>query len=106
MKLVVNVVSAGPGARGWVGTGVPQGGGRALHFFEELSAIIKDFEKKLGYNQYLQKKSLGALGYNPQFRLACANFSEKLVPSARTNARETISCHFGVVFVPIRLLGG
>ena len=61
MKILVNVVSAGPGARGWVIQTVPQGGGRALHFFEELSVIIKDFEKKLGYNQYLQKKLLGAL---------------------------------------------
>ena len=83
MKILVNVVSAGPGARGWVAQGVPQGGGRALHFFEELLVIINTVEKKLGYNQYLQKKSLGALGYNPHFRLACANFSEKLVPSAR-----------------------
>ena len=54
-----------------------------LDFFEELSAIIKDFEKNFGYNQYLHKKLLGALGYNQQFRLACANFSEKLAPSAR-----------------------
>jgi len=49
---------------------------------------------------------LGALGYNPQFRLACANFSEKFAPTARTNARKTISCDFEVVFVPFRLLGG
>ena len=83
MKILVNVVSAGPGARGWVVLGVPQGGGRALHFFEELSARIKDFEKNFGYNQYLHKKLLGTLSYNQQFCLACANFSEKLVPSAR-----------------------
>ena len=85
--------------------GVPQGGGRALHFFEELSAIIDTFGKKLSYNQYLQKKSLGALGYNPQFRLACANFSEKLAPSARINVHKTISCDAEVVFVQFPLLG-
>ena len=89
-----------------MGLTVPQGGGRALHFFEELLVVINTFGKKLGYNQYLQKKSLGALGYSPQFRLACDNFSEKLVPSARTNAHETILCHSGVVFVPFRRLGG
>ena len=40
LKLVVNVVSAGPGARGCVDQSVHQGGGRPPHFFEELSVII------------------------------------------------------------------
>ena len=56
-------------------------GGGGLSFFEDLSVIINTFGKNFGYNQHLQKKLLGALSYNSQFRLACPNFSENLAPA-------------------------